>query len=137
MNKLSVALVVVSLAACKKNTAAPTATDCEAVVDLVVDKKVRKGMTTGVTESGAAITPEVKAEMDRMESELGRMSKPVKLALAKACTDDKWSADALACLRVATTAEAVDACNSKLTAAQRDHAEKVTAEAMASATPKS
>jgi hypothetical protein len=60
---------------------------------------------------------------------------PIKAGLTKACTDDHWPADALACLAVAQDETAVDACDAKLTREQSARAKAAIDAAQKSAQP--
>lgn len=124
-------VVLVGLVACKK---APSPGDCARVVDKTVEQQMKTGMREGA-ETNGSITPEIQAEIDRLHKDMAVTLKPVKDALTKACTDDAWSADAIACLDAATTPAAFSACDAKLTATQRAHIETVTKDAMAKAAP--
>jgi hypothetical protein len=56
---------------------------------------------------------------------------PVKAATIKACVDDKWSADALTCLKQKGS---ITDCDDKLTDAQRAHRDQLANEAAKKAT---
>ncbi|MBV8762747.1 MAG: hypothetical protein JO257_36015, partial [Deltaproteobacteria bacterium] len=60
---------------------------------------------------------------------------PIKAGLTKACTDDHWSAEALACLNAANDEAAMDACDGKLTREQSAHAKAAISEAQKAGAP--
>jgi hypothetical protein len=134
---IKLAVLVVLVVACNKDKDKPAAGagDCASVLDKVVDHLIKAGMTEGASESGP-MSAEVKSEVDRMAKEMERMGKPIKAALTKACTDDKWPADVLACYKAATAAADFDACEAKLSPDQRAHSDKAVDEAMKNAAPK-
>jgi hypothetical protein len=132
MTRLAVLLVFV--VACNKDKPAGKA-DCATVLDKVVDHMIKEGMTEGAKGTGG-MTPEVKSEVDRMAKEMDRMGKPIKAALSKACSDDKWSVEVLDCYATATSSVQFDGCEAKLSTEQRAHSDKVVSEAMANAAPK-
>jgi hypothetical protein len=131
---IKVAVLVVCVVACNKDKPAG-AHDCADVLDKTVDHLIKQGMTEGATETAGKMTPEVKAEVDRMAKEMNRMGGPIKAALVKACTDDKWPADVLDCYAKADTSAAGDACEAKLSPEQRRHADTAVTEAMEKAAP--
>src|SRR5450755_1820710 len=117
--KTSLALVaVLAFAACKKESAgtAANAGDCAAVIGKAIDDAARSGVASG---AGSAAP---KAEVDKMANDMIVSLAPVKAATIKACVDDKWSGDALTCLKQKGS---ITDCDDKLTDAQRTHRDEL------------
>jgi len=126
--KTSLALVaVLAFTACKKESAgtAANAGDCAAVIGNAIDEAARTGVASG---AGSAAP---KAEVDKMVNDMIVSLAPVKAATVKACVDDKWSADALTCLKQKGS---ITDCDDKLTDAQRTHRDELANEASKKAT---
>jgi hypothetical protein len=124
-------LIGLSLLRCDKQGASTG--DCSTVVGAAFDRAMRASVGAAAKERGAPATPSAQAEIEEASSDGIASLAPMKAALIGACREDAWSADALACLRLASTGEAIDACQSKLTEAQRHHAQQLVAEASAKA----
>jgi hypothetical protein len=114
--KTSLALVaVLAVAACKiERTGA--AGDCATVIGNAIDEAARTGVASG---AGSAAP---KAEVDKMANDMIVSLAPVKAATVKACVADKWSADALTCLKQKGS---ITDCDDKLTYAQRTHRDEL------------
>lgn len=126
--KTSLALVaVLAFAACKKESAgtAANAGDCAAVIGKAIDETARSGVASG---AGSAAP---KGEVDKMANDMIVSLAPVKAATIKACVDDKWSGDALTCLKQKGS---ITDCDDKLTNAQRTHRDELANEASKKAT---
>jgi hypothetical protein len=121
--KISFVLVAILAAvACKKDGAgagagsAASAGDCASVIGKTIDEAARSGVTKGA--GSAAPNPEIEKVANDMIVSLA----PVKAATIKACVDDKWSTDALACL---AKKGSITDCDDKLTEAQRTHRDEL------------
>jgi hypothetical protein len=118
------------VAGCSKDPTSRTggsgAGDCKAVVSDAFVRAARAGMEEGATKDGAKIDPALRAEMDRLGKDLDAQFKPLVEAYAAACVSDKWSTEMLACVRQATTSDALDACNNHLDVVQRKHLDEAT-----------
>ena len=138
--KIALALgVVVLVTACKKDSkpaagsaaaAAPTAAasgDCASTISGALDRTALTAFGSG----GGAGSAEIAAIKKDMLATLA----PIKAALTKACTDDHWPAEALACLQAANDEAAVDACDDKLTREQSAHAKTAVETAQKAAQP--
>ena len=97
--------LVLFTTACKKESktegAAAGGNPCEAAVERGVDQTINK-------RRGSNAAPMSPAEAD--------VPKKLKVALAKSCVDDKWSAEVIDCFK---TAEDIATCKEKLTPEQR------------------
>ena len=119
MKKISIVFVsLLSIAAftgCKKKGG-----DCAATINGMMDRMMQDGMKGPNADK---MTPEMK----KMGEE---MMKKVSEPMIKACTDDKWSAEALKCMDEAKTDDDGKKCEAMLTPDQTAHVEKATKDAM-------
>ena len=126
-------LLLVMLAACKfatKMDASPsagsaTSGDCAPIITKVIDDAARAGVANG---AGSAAP---NAEVEKMGNDMIVSLAGVKAATIKACVDDKWSSDALACLKAKGS---VTDCDAKLTDQQRSHRDELASKAAKAAT---
>jgi hypothetical protein len=96
---------------------------CDVTISSAIDRMMEQQMK----ESADKMTPDQKKTVEDMANEL----KPkMKAALAKSCTDDKWSADALTCMDDAKTMMEMEKCESKLTPEQKMNSDKAIQEAV-------
>jgi len=131
--------VLVLVTACKKDSkpaagsaapAAPTTNasgDCASVISGALD---RTALTAFGSGGGAG-----SAEIASIKKDMLATLAPIKNALSKACVDDHWPAEALACLQAANDEAAVDACDDKLTREQSAHAKAAIDAAQKAAQP--
>jgi hypothetical protein len=118
-------LVLVLLVACKKDSAPATGSgagnaDCTSAISAAIDHAAHAGIDEGA--KGAAPSGEV----DRIKKDLDASLAPVKAATIKACTDDHWSADAIACI---ASKLKLEVCADKLTPEQNKHVGELVAAA--------
>src|ERR1051326_7562920 len=96
MKKISIAFVaalsLVAFTGCKKKGGGG---DCASTVNSAVDRMMDQQMKEGMKEAGDKMTPEMKKQADDMAA---AMKPKMKTAMTAACTEDKWSADALKCM---------------------------------------
>jgi hypothetical protein len=123
---LLITAATLGLVGCKKDKEAP-AGDCKGVVSGALDRVMRGGMRSGGAPAGA--------EMEKIAKDLAATLAPINDAMVRACTDDAWSADALACISAAQNGKEFDACEAKLTPAQKQHADKLVDDAKAKSAP--
>jgi hypothetical protein len=132
--KTSLLLVaILSLVACKKETASPgggsamaaAGNDCASVISAAIDDAARTGVKSGAGGNAP------KAEVDKMAQDVIVSLGPVKAATIKACVDDHWSADVIDCMK---KNGAITTCDDKLTDAQRKHRDDLANEASKKAT---
>jgi len=94
--KTWLALALLLAAGCKKDTktADPAAKtgDCATVLTAAIDHVAHTGIDEGA-KSGAPA-----AEVERIKKDLDASLAPLKKATIQACTEDKWSAEALTCI---------------------------------------
>jgi hypothetical protein len=118
MKKFSIVLASVlalsALGGCKKKGG-----DCAATINGMMDRMSADAMK----DDKAKMTPEMKKMADEM---MKKMSEP----MIKACSDDKWSAEALKCMDDAKAEDDGKKCEKMLTPEQSKHMEKVMSEAM-------
>lgn len=110
-------LAAVAIAACHKDPAPPPglpADDCAAVIGDAIDRSAREGVSNGAGTDADVPAGEIKKMQDDVVASLG----PVKRATIQACHDDKWPADALACMKAKG---AITDCDAKLTPAMVKH----------------
>ncbi len=120
MTKLSVVWICVLslLVGCGKKRGGD---DCVSTVSGVIDRITAE---------------ETKGDTDVAGVEMIKTLMPkVKAAMMRSCTYDKWPAEALECMGTAKTNRELEACNAKLTPAQRANAEKAVAEVMSGELP--
>ena len=102
---MRILIALVFVASCskseKKPEGAPAVSPCEAAVSNGVDKTIAKRRAG----NAQPMTPQ--------EQEV---PKKLKIAFAKSCVDDKWSAEVIDCF---TTADDIATCKDKLTPEQR------------------
>jgi hypothetical protein len=116
--KTCLALVLVLATACKKDATSadpPPATksgDCATVLTAAIDHVAHSGIDEGAKNGAPA------AEVARIKKDLDASLAPLKKATIQACTEDKWSAEALTCI---STKLKLEECADKLTAAQNKH----------------
>lgn len=142
--RIALALVLLtSLAACKKDNkpgagsasgsagaAASTpgpAGDCAGVIAGALD---RTALTAFGSGGGAG-----SAEVAAIKSEMLATIAPIKLGLTRACIEDHWPAEALACLAAAHDEASVDACEGKLSPEQSAHAKTAIEQAQKASQP--
>lgn len=138
--RLAIALgLVASLAACKKDSkpgsgsatgSAATSgaeADCAGVIAGALDRTALAAFGS----AGGAGSAEVAAIKKDMLATLA----PIKAGLTRACTDDHWAPEALACLAAAHDEASVDACEGKLSPEQSAHAKTAIAQAQKAAQP--
>ncbi len=128
--KIALVLVTSMLAfsACKKDGGTATTTtagDCAPIITKVINEAARSGVASG---AGSAAP---KAEVEKMGNDMVVSLAGVKAATIKACVDDRWSNDALACLK---SKGSVTDCDGKLTGQQRTHRDELAAAAAKDAT---
>jgi hypothetical protein len=122
--RIALALLL-ALVACKKDnkpgagSAAPgapgaTPADCTAAISGAID---RTAITAFGSGGGAG-----SAEVASIKKDMLATLEPIKAGLTRACTDDHWPPEALACLAAAHDEASVDACDAKLTREQSAHA---------------
>ena len=99
---------------------APPPVSCDTVINGVIDHMMHEEMTS--------MSPD---ERQQAEAMIDRMVPRMKAAVIASCTQDKWPADILVCMRDAKGNDELERCNQKLTADQRAHVEKAVSEAMA------
>ncbi|MCX5745489.1 MAG: hypothetical protein NT062_23680 [Proteobacteria bacterium] len=114
MHKLTnVLLIVVAVAGCKKKS-----TDtCEAVIPAMLDRQTAAAMKDPATK----LTPEEQKALEPTRKKFATDA-------IKACVDDKWSADVLACARTATSEADTKKCEAMLTPAQKATVDKLMGE---------
>jgi hypothetical protein len=100
-------------AACKKKDGAG-GSDCAGAVDHMM--QVQMGSMP-------------KDMPEDMKKQMNDMMGKAKAAIVKSCTDTKWSADAITCIKSIKSEDESKKCDEKLTKDQRDAAEKAAAEA--------
>ncbi|MEO8551549.1 MAG: hypothetical protein ABI678_16340 [Kofleriaceae bacterium] len=116
-------LLLVLLVACKKDStpaAGSGAGDCASAITAAIDRAAHTGIDQGAN-GGAP-----KGEVDRIKHDLDASLAPVKAATIKACTEDHWSAEALACI---ASKLKLDGCADQLTAEQNKHVGELVAAA--------
>jgi hypothetical protein len=113
-------VAALALAACGKGKGGGGGGECAAAIDHMMKMQMEampKDLDAGM-----------KAKMTEM---MGKM----KGAIVASCTKEKWSAEALSCIKGLTSADSGKKCDDKLTQAQRDAAEKAAQDAMKDAAP--
>ncbi len=137
--RIALALVLTLSFACKKDnkagtgsaagSAAPAAAegDCAAVIAGALDRTALAAFGSG----GGAGSAEIAAIKKDMLATL----EPIKLGLTRACSEDHWPADALACLSAAHDEASVDACEGMLSAQQSAHAKAAIEQAQKASAP--
>ncbi|MEO6774849.1 MAG: hypothetical protein ABI467_17895 [Kofleriaceae bacterium] len=124
--KSCLALALVFAVGCKKDPAAeqrvppPPAGDCTTVLTAAIDHAAH----AGIDESAKGRAPS--AEVERIKQDLDASLGPLKQATIQACTEDKWSAEALRCI---ATKQKLEACADQLTDAQNKHVGELVAAA--------
>ena len=137
--RIALALVLVlSVTACKKadhagsgsaaagSAVAPNA-DCASAISGALD---RTALTAFGSGGGAPPTEVASIKKDMLAS-----LAPTKAGLTRACTEDHWPAEAIACLDAANDEHAVDACDAKLTREQSARAKAAIEAAQKAAQP--
>ncbi|HSN25825.1 MAG TPA: hypothetical protein VLT45_06050 [Kofleriaceae bacterium] len=137
--RIALALCLVVVVGCKKDnkastgsaagSAAPAAAagDCATVINGALDRTALAAFGSG----GGAGSAEVAAIQKDMLATLA----PIKAGLTRACTDDHWPPEALACLAAAHDEASVDACEGKLSPEQSAHAKTAIEQAQKAAQP--
>jgi hypothetical protein len=116
----NILVVVLALAACGKGKGGAGGGDCAAAVEHMMALQM-EGMPK---------------DMDAgMKAQMTTMMGKVKGALVGSCQKEKWSADAISCIKGLKSAKDGKSCDEKLTKEQRDAAEKAGEEATKDAPP--
>jgi hypothetical protein len=89
--------------------------DCDGLSG-TIDRLLKSQMQ----QMGGNMPADLKAQAEKM---MNQVAGPMKDTLIKACKDDKWSAEAIACMSKAASAPELDTCEHTLTADQRTHLE--------------
>ena len=126
MRNLSIALLaalsLVAFAGCKKKGG-----DCDSTINAAIDRMIEQQKHEMVNVGGDKLTPE---QRKLAEDNANEVAAKLKAAMAKSCTDDKWSADALTCMDDAKTMMEMEKCESKLTPEQKMNSDKAIQEAV-------
>jgi hypothetical protein len=119
-NILVVGSLALALAACSKSKGSAGGGDCGAAVEHMMGLQM-EGMPKDMDAA--------------MKAKMTEMMAKVKGAIVASCQKDKWSADAISCIKGVKTAEEAKKCDEKLTKEQRDAVEKASEDAAKDSPP--
>jgi hypothetical protein len=108
--------VVLMLAAM---ASAPAHADCASTVNRAIDRLVDAQVKEALKNE--KMTPEMQKMADDMVKE---MKPKLKAAMTRSCVDDKWSSEAVKCVDDAADTDAMDRCESTLSALQKANLER-------------
>jgi hypothetical protein len=108
-------LVLLAVGACSKHSS-----DCASSINGAAERMM--------ADAAKSMPPEAAKNM-------AKAAPKITAALVEVCTQDAWAAEVLACLDAASTNQAMNACNDKLTDPQKEHLNKRQAEVMKEVLP--
>ena len=110
----TVLVVALALATCSKGKGGAVGDDCAAAIEHMMGLQM------------ASMPKDMDADM---KAKMSEMMGKVKGAIIASCKKEKWSAEALSCIKGLKSAEDGKKCDDKLTKEQREAAEKAGEEA--------
>jgi hypothetical protein len=113
MNYVVVTFMLVVMAS------APAHADCAATVNRAIDRFMDAQMKEALKNE------KMTSEMQKMADDMVNEMKPkLKAAMTRSCIDDKWSSEAVKCVDDAADTDAMDRCESTLSALQKANLER-------------